>query len=128
MTRLERPKRGDPISHEWACALVDAVLELQRGPAVVSPLVISHGAVALGEEYRIRKVMTASSITARSGAVYGTGQVKFVVDNGTTLSDAPGTTIVRDVVSVLGNVIPTGKYGYIAWVDGRWHLIAADCS
>jgi hypothetical protein len=128
MPRLDRPKQGERISYEWGCAVVDALNELMTSPKVMSPLVVTHGAIGLGEEYRIRKVMTTTTITARSGAAYGTGQVKFLVDDGTTLSDAPGTNIVRDVKSILGNTVGSGKYGYVAWVDGLWHLIAADCA
>jgi hypothetical protein len=128
MPKLERPKRGDKIRYEWACAVVDAINELMHNPRVIPPLVVKDGAIGFGDNYLNQLVKTTSAITARSGTTMGTGTVKFESSPGGTLADAAGSNISRDVRSILGNPVPSGAYGYVAWVNGEWHLISADCS
>lgn len=127
MKLLELPKRGDPITHEWARDLVEAINELRRGPAVVAPLANKDGAVYFGDNYLLRSVKTTGTISARSGETMGSGQANFYSARAAALSLCLGNASVK-VYSKSGASIPSGVRGVVAWVDEQWELISADCS
>lgn len=125
--RLDRPKRGEKISYEWGSLVVDAINDLITNPRVMPPLVVKDGAIGLGENYEVRLVKTTNNWGGCSGTTMGTGKFKFTSNIGTAMSDADGTYIERDGFSILPVGPVSGKYGYVAWVNGTWHLISVVC-
>lgn len=127
-TRLERPKKGDRATHEWACSVVDAIRELQDSPRVIAPLISRDGAIGFGDNYGLRLVQATSTISAMVGTTMGSGSVKFLVSPGGIVADNAGSYITRDVLSILDITVASGKRGYVAWVNDQWHLVAvASC-
>lgn len=67
-----------------------------------------------------------TSITARSGATYGTGSAKLQSDSGTAYVDD------GDVVAVKNNLnktIASGAYITVVWALGQWRVVAVgDCA
>ena len=128
MPRLERPQRGDPISLDWACAVVDAINELQRGPKVVSPLVTKGGVVALAQDYEVYPAITTGTITARSAHNWGSGNAKFLTLNlAGTEADALGFKAFT-AWNVFGASIASGIRIFVVWSQEKWCIIAGDCS
>jgi hypothetical protein len=67
-------------------------------------------------------VKTSGTITARSGASYGSGPATIQIDSGASLSD--GDAIV--VKNLIPSTIASGKYG-LAWLIGERYFLIAEC-
>jgi hypothetical protein len=73
-------------------------------------------------------IVTTSTITARSSSTPGSGTMKVVLFNGTTLIDDASATAetMYNYSSATGGVA-TGKYGIAIKIAGYWFLLSAEC-
>ena len=120
----EKHRAGDTLTHQWTNAVVDALRSISS-IQVKWPLKLERTTRATilsidESESNSLVVKTSGIITARSGATYGSGDALIQNDNGTMLVD--GATIT--VRNLIPGAIPSGKYGLVWSVGGKYYLIA----
>lgn len=94
------------------------------------------GSYTTGEQWAVVRIgagppgsivaKATTSITARSGATYGTGSAKIQGDNGTAYVDDGVTVTVKNT---LNKTIASGSYVTCVWANKKWRVVAAgDCA
>lgn len=126
--RIEYPDRGEPITAEWARALVDTVNGLLDGPEVSPPLEKVHGTIGIGQDYQLYEAITTDAISARVTTQWGSGPAKFLTGD---IDGAESSMLgFGDFTAwnIFGAPITAGIRIWVAWTYDKWMIIGGDCS
>ena len=126
--KLDYPDVGDPISAEWARALIDAINGLMEGPEVCSPLAKHDGGIYLAQNFEHFIAKTTAAIPARVGNQWKTGKAQLL-----TVNQAGQEVVAPGVAAFtawnwIGAAIPTATRIVVCWAYDRWLIVQADCS
>lgn len=117
---LVPPVGGKPkaLSPATAVRVMRSVDYTERAARVGMP---REGGAPKGWAYPAYVMKTTTTVTARSGATYGTGSAKLQVDTGTALADDAETVVVKNLTD---KVVASGAYVVVAWALGQWWVVA----
>jgi hypothetical protein len=123
---LPELKEGDELSAGWLNtirrALIDPAIDVDPESGLTATVDGRRTTIGISGPNQAYVVKTNGTITARSGATYGTGNAYIQTDTGSALANGPAV-VVKNLIPA---VIATGKYG-IAWRVGGKYFLIAEC-
>ncbi len=128
--KLKKQEPGRPITAETLRTVAEAAEWATRIEAT-APLAVaatSFGPLLryAGQVFAAYIAVTNGTITARSGATPGTGDVDLYGWDGTTLLTLSRTVPVQSISSTSGG-IPDGVYCIVIQIFEDYWLVTADC-